>query len=40
VSAKGKASPSGEDGQTALLLADAAVLSVKEGRTVKVSELA
>ena len=40
VSGKGKASPSGEDGQTALLLADAAVLSVKQGRTVKVSELA
>ncbi len=40
VSSKGKASPSGEDGQTALLLADAAVRSVTEGRTVKVSELA
>ncbi len=40
VSSKGRASPSGEDGQTALLLADAAVLSVKEGRTVKVTELA
>ncbi len=40
VSGKGKAAPSGEDGLTALLLADAAVRSVAEGRTVKVSELA
>jgi myo-inositol 2-dehydrogenase / D-chiro-inositol 1-dehydrogenase len=40
VSGKGKASPSGEDGLKALLLADAAVRSVAEGRTVKVSELA
>ena len=39
-SGKGKASPSGEDGLTALLLADAAVKSAAEGRTVKVSELA
>jgi myo-inositol 2-dehydrogenase / D-chiro-inositol 1-dehydrogenase len=38
-SGKGKAEPSGEDGLTALLLADCAVKSVKEGRTVKVSEL-
>jgi myo-inositol 2-dehydrogenase/D-chiro-inositol 1-dehydrogenase len=34
------ADPSGEDGLTALLLADCAVKSVAEGRTVKVSELA
>jgi myo-inositol 2-dehydrogenase / D-chiro-inositol 1-dehydrogenase len=40
VSGKGKAAPSGEDGLKALLLADAAVRSVAEGRTVKVSELA
>lgn len=39
-SGKGKASPSGEDGLAALLLADAAVKSAAEGRTVKVSELA
>jgi myo-inositol 2-dehydrogenase/D-chiro-inositol 1-dehydrogenase len=37
---KAKAAPSGEDGLAALLLADAAVKSVKEGRTVKVSEFA
>jgi myo-inositol 2-dehydrogenase/D-chiro-inositol 1-dehydrogenase len=40
VAGKAKANPSGEDGQAALVLADAAILSVKEGRTVKVSELA
>jgi myo-inositol 2-dehydrogenase/D-chiro-inositol 1-dehydrogenase len=34
------ASPSGEDGLKALALAEAALLSVKEGRTVKVSEVA
>ncbi|MFA9229512.1 MAG: inositol 2-dehydrogenase [Microgenomates group bacterium] len=36
---KGKAEPSGEDGLIALALADAAVLSVKEGRVVKMSEM-
>jgi len=36
---KAKASPSGQDGLIALALADAAVKSVKEGRTVKVSEV-
>lgn len=34
-----KASPSGQDGLLALALADAALLSVKEGRAVKVSEV-
>jgi myo-inositol 2-dehydrogenase/D-chiro-inositol 1-dehydrogenase len=37
---KGAASPSGEDGLAALLLADCAVRSVAEGRTIKVSDLA
>ncbi|MEC9245936.1 MAG: Gfo/Idh/MocA family oxidoreductase, partial [Pseudomonadota bacterium] len=38
--AEGKpASPSGEDGMRALALADAALLSVKEGRAVKLSEI-
>ncbi|WPZ16725.1 inositol 2-dehydrogenase (plasmid) [Nitratireductor rhodophyticola] len=38
--AEGKpASPSGEDGMRALALADAALLSVKEGRAVKLSEV-
>ncbi|HMS94172.1 MAG TPA: Gfo/Idh/MocA family oxidoreductase, partial [Tabrizicola sp.] len=36
---KGKAEPSGEDGLIALALADAAVKSVAEGRTVKLSEV-
>ena len=40
VSAKRPASPSGEDGLAALVLAEAALKSVAEGRTVKVSELA
>jgi len=39
IGGKAKASPSGEDGLIALALADAAVKSVKEGRTVKVSEV-
>lgn len=37
VSGKGKASPSGEDGLVALALAEAALLSVAEGRAVKMS---
>ncbi|MCX7889311.1 MAG: inositol 2-dehydrogenase [Rhodobacteraceae bacterium] len=40
LSGGGPASPSGEDGLAALLLADCAVKSVAEGRTVRVSELA
>ena len=40
VSGKGKASPSGQDGLLALALAEAALKSVAEGRTVKMSELA
>lgn len=36
---KAKASPSGEDGLVALALADAALKSVAEGRTVKMSEV-
>ncbi|MFN0113593.1 MAG: inositol 2-dehydrogenase [Paracoccaceae bacterium] len=40
VAGKAKASPSGEDGLKALVLADCAMKSVAEGRTVKVSELA
>ena len=36
---KGAASPSGEDGLSALALAEAALKSVAEGRTVKVSEV-
>ena len=40
VSAKAPAQPSGEDGLIALALAEAALKSVKEGRTVKMSELA
>jgi myo-inositol 2-dehydrogenase/D-chiro-inositol 1-dehydrogenase len=40
LSGKGAASPSGEDGLKALLLADCAVKSAAEGRTVKVSDLA
>ncbi len=39
VGAKTAAAPSGEDGLLALALAEAALLSVKEGRTVKVSEV-
>ncbi len=39
VGAKKAAAPSGEDGLAALALAEAALLSVKEGRTVKVSEI-
>jgi len=39
VGAKTPAAPSGEDGLLALALAEAALLSVKEGRTVKVSEV-
>lgn len=39
LSGKGKAEPSGEDGLIALALADAAVKSVAEGRTVKLSEV-
>ncbi|MGB8812835.1 MAG: inositol 2-dehydrogenase [Paracoccaceae bacterium] len=39
VSGKGKASPSGEDGLVALALAEAALLSVAEGRAVKMSEV-
>ena len=36
---KGKAAPSGEDGLIALALAEAALKSVAEGRTVKMSEI-
>jgi myo-inositol 2-dehydrogenase/D-chiro-inositol 1-dehydrogenase len=36
---KAKASPSGEDGLLALALAEAALKSVAEGRTVKLSEI-
>jgi myo-inositol 2-dehydrogenase / D-chiro-inositol 1-dehydrogenase len=36
---KGKAAPTGEDGLIALALADAAVKSVAEGRTVKMAEV-
>ena len=36
---KGRAEPSGEDGLIALALADAALLSVAEGRVVKMSEI-
>jgi myo-inositol 2-dehydrogenase/D-chiro-inositol 1-dehydrogenase len=39
VESKSPASPSGTDGLIALALADAAVKSAKEGRTVKVSEI-
>jgi myo-inositol 2-dehydrogenase/D-chiro-inositol 1-dehydrogenase len=39
VGAKKAAAPSGEDGLAALALAEAALLSVKEGRTVNVSEI-
>ena len=39
VVAKTPAAPSGEDGLLALALAEAALLSVKEGRTVKVTEV-
>ena len=39
VGSKKAASPSGEDGLAALALAEAALLSVKEGRSVKVSEI-
>ena len=39
VGAKKAAAPSGEDGLAALALAEAALLSVKEGRTVKLSEI-
>ncbi len=39
VGTKTAAAPSGEDGLAALALAEAALLSVKEGRTVKVSEV-
>ena len=39
VSGKGKAAPSGEDGLVALALAEAALKSVAEGRTVKMSEV-
>ena len=39
VAGKGAASPSGEDGLSALALAEAALKSVAEGRTVKVSEV-
>ncbi len=39
VGGKGKASPSGEDGLAALALAEAALKSVAEGRTVKMSEI-
>ena len=39
IGGKAKASPSGQDGLIALALADAAVKSAKEGRTVKVSEV-
>ena len=39
VSGKAKASPSGEDGLSALALAEAALKSVAEGRTVKMSEI-
>lgn len=39
VGAKTAAAPSGEDGLAALALAEAALLSVKEGRSVKVSEI-
>ena len=36
---KGRAEPSGEDGLIALALADAALLSVAEGRVIKMSEI-
>jgi len=39
IGGKAEASPSGQDGLIALVLADAAVKSVKEGRVVKVSEV-
>ena len=39
IGGKAKASPSGQDGLIALVLADAAVKSVLEGRVVKVSEV-
>ena len=39
VGSKAAATPSGEDGLSALALAEAALLSVKEGRVVKVSEV-
>ena len=39
VAGKGKAAPTGEDGLTALSLAEAALKSVAEGRTVKMSEV-
>jgi myo-inositol 2-dehydrogenase / D-chiro-inositol 1-dehydrogenase len=40
VQAKTPAHPTGEDGLLALALAEAALKSVKEGRTVKVAEVA
>jgi myo-inositol 2-dehydrogenase/D-chiro-inositol 1-dehydrogenase len=40
IAGKRKASPSGKDGLAALVLAEAALRSVKEGRTIKVSEIA
>jgi myo-inositol 2-dehydrogenase/D-chiro-inositol 1-dehydrogenase len=40
LSGKGTASPSGEDGLAALVLAEAALLSAKDGRTVRVAEVA
>ncbi len=39
VSGKGKAAPSGEDGLAALALSEAALKSVAEGRSVKLSEI-
>jgi myo-inositol 2-dehydrogenase / D-chiro-inositol 1-dehydrogenase len=40
LSGKGTASPSGEDGLAALMLAEAALLSAKEGRLVRLAEIA
>ena len=39
LSGKGKAEPSGEDGLIALALAEAALKSVAEGRTVRMTEI-
>ena len=39
VDGKRKVSPSGQDGLAALLIADAALMSVREKRTVKISEV-
>jgi myo-inositol 2-dehydrogenase/D-chiro-inositol 1-dehydrogenase len=39
VDGKRKASPSGQDGLAALLIADAALMSVREKRTIKISEV-